>query len=145
MSAVRLQTRWPLLASPANHKPAWTTWKVKSGATFGSGFWYFWGETLRRCFFFPITLHLTLTGREPLRGFESQPVETFLTDGFSALLRPFTQPIHFHLTPRQRAAISLLSAQSPAAAPTVQPVYQTSRYSVSTPASQPIRDMLWCI
>lgn len=56
-----------------------------------------------------ITLHLTFTGRPPFRGFESHPAETFSTDRFSALTRTSTTPIHFHLTPRQRAVISLSS------------------------------------
>lgn len=57
-----------------------------------------------------ISLHLTFTGRQHLRVLESHPAETFLTDRFSALMRTFTKPIHFHLTARQRAVISLLFA-----------------------------------
>lgn len=57
-----------------------------------------------------ISLQSTFTGRQHLRVLESHPADTFLTDGFSALMRTFTKPIYFHLTARQRAVISLLLA-----------------------------------
>lgn len=96
---------------------------------------------------FSITLHLTFTGREPQRGFdESQPLETFLTNRFSALARTFTKPIHFHLMPRQRATISLFLARRVSLLPPLSCLLtKPVDCSVPTPASGPIRDMLWYI
>lgn len=144
--AGRLQTGtcWMLLVSPAHYKHVWTMWKVKAAARVWSVCCSLWGETLPKCSFHNITFNFYWEAT--FQGFESHPAETFSTHRFSALTRTSTTPIHFHLTPRQRAVISLspLGSQSPVAAPTVLPVCQTSRCSVSTLDQKPW-DRFWYI